>query len=46
MDLIREDILKQAGYKIVRFKNEEIENNIKAVLNKIRHSLTNLPSPD
>ncbi|MFA4833765.1 MAG: endonuclease domain-containing protein [Patescibacteria group bacterium] len=46
VDLIREDILKQAGYKIIRFKNKEVENNIEAVLNKIRKDLFNSPSPD
>ncbi|MDD5291406.1 MAG: endonuclease domain-containing protein [Patescibacteria group bacterium] len=46
MDLIREDILKQAGYKIIRFKNKEVENNIETVLNKIKDELIDSPSPD
>lgn len=34
--------LGELGIKVLRFKNEEVENNIKEVLNKIRNYL---PSP-
>ncbi len=35
-DKIREEILIELGYKIVRFKNEEVLTNISAVFNKLR----------
>jgi very-short-patch-repair endonuclease len=34
-DNLREDLLSEAGYKIIRFRNEEITNSIGGVLNKI-----------
>ena len=38
-DKIREEMLVELGYKIVRFKNEEVLTNISAVLNKLRKVL-------
>jgi very-short-patch-repair endonuclease len=35
-DAIREDALKQLGLKILRFRNEEILNNLPSVVEKIR----------
>ncbi len=35
-DGIREEVLKEKGYKVIRFKNEEIIKDIENVLNKIR----------
>ena len=46
IDKFREDILKSAGYKIIRFKNNEVENNIEDVLEQIKQALANSPSPD
>ena len=46
IDQFREDILKFAGYKIIRFKNNEVENNIETVLKQVKQKLTNSPSPD
>ena len=42
IDKFRENILKSAGYKIIRFKNNEVENNIEIVLKKIKQELTEL----
>ena len=39
IDKFREDILKSAGYKIMRFKNNEVENNIENVLKHIKQTL-------
>ena len=38
-DKSRTDILKLTGLKVIRFKNEEIEQNIKMVLEKIKREL-------
>lgn len=35
-DQIREELLESKLYKIIRFKNEEIENNINGVLIKLK----------
>jgi len=35
LDKVKEDILKKSWYKILRFKNEEITNNIDWVLERI-----------
>ncbi|MDD5032333.1 MAG: endonuclease domain-containing protein [Patescibacteria group bacterium] len=40
LDKFREDILKYAGYKIIRFRNSEVENNIETVLKKMRQELS------
>lgn len=34
-DEFREDIFKEMGYEILRFKNEEITNSLDKVINKI-----------
>ncbi|TRZ78510.1 endonuclease domain-containing protein [bacterium] len=41
-DKIREDILKENGYKIIRFRNEEIINSIEDVLEKTRKSIKSI----
>ena len=38
-DAIRENYLKNLGYKIIRFYNNEIIENIEGVLEKIRQSI-------
>lgn len=38
-DSYREDIIKLAGYKILRFKNEEVLHSIEKVLEKIKRKL-------
>jgi len=35
-DLIRQEFLEELGYRVLRFKNEEIINNIEKVLEMIR----------
>ena len=35
-DKFREEVFKQDDYKIIRFKNEEIINNLEEVLTKIK----------
>ncbi len=35
-DLIREKIIKSLGYRIIRFNNKEIINNLEGVINKIK----------
>lgn len=37
-DLLREDILKLAGFKIIRFKNNEVLNNIQRVISEISNT--------
>ncbi len=44
-DEFREDILKRAGYKIIRFKNKEVKHNLDKVLIKIKKVLSNSLSP-
>ncbi len=46
---VREDeertiIIKAEGFKLIRFTNREVKNNLQSVLNKIREALTS-PSP-
>jgi len=43
-DKLREEILKGSGYRILRFKNEEVLRNTKKVLEKIKSHLTPLPA--
>ncbi len=38
-DILREDIFTEAGYKIIRFKNEEVKNNLQSVIEKIKKSM-------
>ncbi len=35
LDLARENILIQNGFRIIRFKNSQVENNIEEVLTKV-----------
>ena len=35
-DEARENHLKGLGYKVIRFRNEEVENNLESVLTRIR----------
>ena len=42
-DEYRTDILKSLGLKVIRFKNEELEINIKLVLEKIKNELSTHP---
>jgi very-short-patch-repair endonuclease len=39
-DVKRDEILGQMGLRIVRFKNEEVENNLSEVLDKVRRSIS------
>jgi very-short-patch-repair endonuclease len=43
-DRIRDAWLAREGYRVLRFRNGEVENNLNAVLDRIRKAL-NLPSP-
>ncbi len=38
--------LEFIGYKVIRFTNEEVENEIEKVLSKIRMEIDNLTSPN
>ena len=40
-DYIRDQKLKYLGYKVMRFSNSEVKNNINSVLNKILYHLLN-----
>ena len=44
-DFERDEILKEMGYRIVRFKNEEIYYHLEEVLNEIRSYLSPHPNP-
>ena len=39
-DVKRDESLCQMGLRIVRFKNEEVENNLSGVLDKVRRSIS------
>jgi len=43
-DNIRTEILNELGYKVIRFKNEEVIGNIDLVINQIAEELKSLPS--
>lgn len=43
-DKVREKILRQSGYKIIRFTNDEVLANTEGVVNKIRLELAQTPS--
>ncbi len=43
-DLAREEWLKENGFTMIRFTNDEVINNVSAVLQKIREAVPN-PSP-
>lgn len=43
-DKERDDYLKSLGYNILRFKNEDIENRLKKVLDNIKNVLNSSPS--
>ena len=38
-DLTREEILVESGFRIIRFTNDEVVNNIESVLKKIKNEL-------
>ena len=42
-DKERDNILYSLGYKILRFKNEELENNLESVLEKIKLEIECIP---
>lgn len=44
VDTHRENVLKEAGFEMVRFTNEEVEKNINAVLQSISKKLSELPT--
>ena len=43
IDIFREDIFKLSGYKIIRFKNKEVEYTIKGVIERIKEATS--PGP-
>ena len=45
-DAARTKWLNFIGYSVIRFKNEEVENEIDCVLEKIKVEIKNLTSPD
>jgi very-short-patch-repair endonuclease len=45
MDLIRDNYLRDQGFKILRFWNNEIMKNINGVMEVIRETLISSPSP-
>ena len=44
-DATRTKWLNFIGYSVIRFKNEEVENEIEKVLDRIRKKIENLSSP-
>jgi len=44
-DGIRQDELENAGYTIIRFKNDDVLKNLPYVIRKIGDTVANLPSP-
>ena len=45
-DAARTKWLNFIGYSVIRFKNEEVEKDIKKVLEEIREEITKLTAPD
>jgi len=43
LDKIRTDFLNSLGYQVIRFTNDEVNNDIERVLNKIVQALAHLP---
>lgn len=43
-DRVRDDILEKLGYKVLRFKNEEVLKDTKKVLETIKSHLSPLPA--
>ncbi len=41
-DLVRTKILNELGFNVIRFKNDEVENNINEVLVKLKNYIKNL----
>ena len=41
-DSIRQEFLEEFGYTVLRFKNEEIINDLKRVLEKIKSSINSI----
>jgi very-short-patch-repair endonuclease len=39
LDLIRENDIKSFGIRIIRFKNDEIRNNIENVIDKLKKTI-------
>jgi very-short-patch-repair endonuclease len=39
VDLVREDVLRLARFEVIRFKNNEVKNNMEIVLEKIKQEL-------
>ena len=44
-DEIRQTFLESEGFKVIRFTNNEVMDNINAVLNKISNTVTRMQSP-
>jgi len=44
-DKMREDILRSKGYTIIRFKNEDVVENLSKVCKKLENALTQTLSP-
>lgn len=45
-DSERDHYLRESGYNVIRFLNEEVEQNIEVVLSRIKEYLDGLPVPD
>ena len=45
-DAARTKLLEVIGYKVIRFTNEEVENEIEKVLRRIKMEIENLTSPN
>jgi len=41
IDEFREDVFKTAGYKVMRFKNEEVINSLNQVIRRIKRKIEN-----
>lgn len=44
-DELREYLLKENGYAVIRFKNDDVYNNIETVLDKIWEKINKMKSP-
>jgi len=38
-DKVKEELIQQRGFNIIRFTNKDVENNIEKVLHKIKQKL-------
>ncbi|MBI5326248.1 MAG: endonuclease domain-containing protein [Ignavibacteriae bacterium] len=44
-DIERTKVLNDQGFRVIRFRNNEVMNNLDSVIKRIKHELTSPPCP-